>query len=352
MRRLLPILVLLLWPASAQAGRAYGPALFMLDEGEVPLACTYRSKAWSVREAHGIFPAGTTPRFVRLHLGGALTARVDLPVDGIVPPRVMLERDGVVLNGGLESRDLLYPLGPLKVSEVLYTHQKSRLRWFGGKKGRVRVGLPEAHKVYRAVNTTKKTMVLCAEVGLEPGEAERFRRAHGVKHHAEAKWVRLKEELPVAAEPGGGPRLFLPPAHKDPYFDADSGREMYFIKLRKGRMKILTSTWNHHIVGWVNARALRHRGEAMAALLGDTPGEEEPPPAGGGRCPVDLRLHAHAKGKTMRVGVVRAGTRMLAHPGASTGWLKVSFPDVSWFVVEPEAMLMIRAKHRKRCPGL
>jgi len=343
--------VLTAWPAVAAAGQAFGPALSMPGKSG-KLACTFRSKAWNVRQALKGAPVVTTPRFVRLHLGGALKARVELPLDGVVPPRVKLERDGVLLNGDLESRDLLYPLKPIKVSEVLYTHHKTHLRWRGSNKGGMVVGFPEVHDVYRGVKVARKAMVHCWDVGLEEGDPARFRKAHGVKRHAVSHWVKLSEALPVRAEPGGGPRIFLPPAMRDPYFDADSGREMYFIKLKKGRMKIMTHSWGHHIVGWVNARALRSRGEKMGGLVGTAVGEMDPSPAGGGSCPVDLRLYANAGGKTMRVGVVRKGTRMLAHGGAPEGWLKVSFPEVRWFKVEPEASLLIKAHHRKRCPGL
>ena len=348
---LIASLVLLL-PAPALAEHAHGPALFLPVEKKGAIACTYRTKTWSVREAQSPTPDGTSPRFVRLRLWAALEARVELPENEAVPPRVKLVHGGVVLNGGVESRDLLYPQRPIRVSEVLHAHQRTRLRWLGGKKGRVKVGFPELHRSYRAVNPRTSAMVMCADVGLEEGAGARFRKTHGVKRHAEMRWVRLKEEVPVSAEPGGGPRIFLPPAIKDPFFDADSGRQMYFIKLKKGRMKILTPAWNLDIVGWVNARALRRKGGEQTPVGIGEPASSEPISDGAVACPVDLKLYARAGGKTARVGVVRQGARVRAHNGGGEGWLRITLPGARWFAVAPEAVLLLRQRDRRRCPGL
>lgn len=357
-RRCLMLSLLLVCPHPAMAeeeqqpDQAYGPALFMPTERRVQSVCTYRSKTWNVRQALKPMPAGATPRYVRIHLGGELKARVDFPRDAVEPPWVMLEKDGVVLNGGVESRDLLYAHKPLKVSEVLYADNKSRLRWLGVKRGRLEVGFPDVHQVYRAVNLRKRARVMCADVGLDEGESARFLQAYKVKRYAEPHWVMLKEELPVAAEPGGGPRIFLPASLRDPFFDADSGRKMYFIKLKKGRMKILTYAWNHHILGWVSARALQKFGTEMDPVPAGVLSDQEPTPSGTIKCPTDLRLFAHASGETAKVGVVRKGTKILTVGGAKKGWLKISLPEARWFVAEPGAELLLRASDQRRCPGL
>ncbi len=356
MNRLCLILAFLLTsPGVASADEpasAYGPALFMPVARESAVACTYRSKVWNVRQAIPPLPDGTRPRFARLHLGAELKARVELPVDPAVPPRLMLERDGVVLNGGVESRDLLFPHKPQKVSHVLYTSTKTRLRWLGGKAGRVQVGIPEVDEAYRAHKPIGRAYVMCADVGLEEGDAGRFRRAHGIKRHAESHWVLLKEELSVSAEPGGGPKLFLPPAHQDTFFDTDSGREMYFIKLKEGRMKILTWAWNHHIVGWVNARALHNLGQKLESVVDGEQSKKETAPPGTVKCPRDLKLYARTGGKITRVGLVRKGTKILPGKGRGKGWLGIKLPEARWFVMEPGAELLLRAKARKRCKGL
>lgn len=355
MSRLIPIFMILAsCPCVAMANEAYGPALFLPLERQRAIACTYRSKAWTIREAGKPTPDGTTPRFVRLHLGAQVQARVELPVNGAVPPRVKLERDGVVLNGGVESRDLLYPQRPVRISQVLHAHHGTRLRWLGGRRGRLQVGVPDMHRVYRAVNARSRVIVMCGAAGLEEGDPARFRKAHGVKRHAESHWVLLGDELAVTAAPGGGPRVFLPAALQDPYYDADSGRMMYFIKLDRERMKmkILTRAWSHHIVGWVNARVLRREGTEAAHTVDDPPGTAKPIPAGAVACSLNLRLYAQAGKKRARVGVVRRGTRILAHNGGGGGWLKITLPGAGWFEVEPGAMLLLRASDRKRCPGL
>ena len=333
-----------------QPDQAFGPALFMPVERKVRIACTYRSKGWNVRQALKPFPEGSTPRYVRIRLGGELKARVEIPKDALEPPRVMLEKQGVVLNGGVESRDLLYPHKPLKVSEVLYTDNKSRLRWLGVKRGRLEVRFPDVHPVYRAVNLRKRARVMCADVGLEEGESARFLHSHQLKRYAEPHWVMLKEDLPLTAEPGGGPRIFLPASLRDPFFDADSGRKMYFIKLHKGRMKILTYAWNHHIVGWVSSRAVQKFGTEMEPVQDSDLNDQEPTPPGTIKCPTDLRLFARAGGKPAPVGVVRAGTKILSSGG--TGWFKITLPEARWFVVEQGAELLLRASAARRCPGL